>query len=57
MIMSKQLTQMYKLAVYDRRGFLWMPIYGQLLHQQIVAYAPALEAIESWQHTWLEDQT
>ncbi len=44
--MHKRLLQMYKLAVWDASGRMYMPLYGY--DGEIVAYGRAEDAIEQW---------
>lgn len=47
-----QMERLFDLAIWDRYGKEWMPLYGY--DGQVEAYAPAKEAITVLNYVWQE---
>ena len=52
--MNKQLEQMYRLAVWDQQGRMYMPVYSKI-SGAIELYAPAQAALRKWTRDWKLD--
>ena len=46
-----QLYHMYKTCVWSNEGYQYMPMYGY--NNEVVAYAPALKALDAWRERWM----